>query len=135
MNCSPLRKLIITPELIASIHAKVLGELNDAVSFKIRLGRLIFACEKAENDIKENKILDVFEIAFRYAGEILKQSPFSKGNKRTALAFILLYLKLNEIYIENDPIIADILRDLANGNLSEKKCAVLFFHISSVYDN
>lgn len=71
---------------------------------------------------------DVFEIAAKYASSIAIAHALSDANKRTGLAVAFEYFSLNDYEITLDhTLIADAMRDLVIGELSENEFADILY--------
>lgn len=71
----------------------------------------------------------LFEMASAYLFHIARNHPFLDGNKRTALACTLAFLRLNDIRIEARPdTLYDLVIGVAAGKLTKADAAVFFQH-------
>lgn len=69
----------------------------------------------------------LFEMAAAYLFHIARNHPFLDGNKRTALACALAFLRLNDIRIEARPnALYDFVIGVAAGKLTKADAAVFF---------
>ena len=92
------------------------------------IAKLQGALARIDNAIVYQGLDDVFEIAAKYASSIAVAHALSDANKRTALAVALEYLSLNdyELILDND-LLADAMRDLVIGELTEQDFADILF--------
>jgi death-on-curing protein len=77
---------------------------------------------------------DLFDKAAAYLFHIIRNHPFTDGNKRTGLACAYLFLSLNGIGLECDPDeLAEMILAVAQGALSKEEIAgYLEFHSINV---
>lgn len=69
----------------------------------------------------------LFEMAAAYLFHIARNHPFLDGNKRTALACALAFLRLNDIRIDAGPnALYDLVIGVAAGKLTKADAAVFF---------
>ena len=67
---------------------------------------------------------DLFEMAAAYLFHISRNQPFVDGNKRTALACCLLFLSINDIEIDADPLeLEDLTVATAEGEKQKSEIA------------
>ena len=71
--------------------------------------------------------VDLYEMAAAYLFHIAKNHPFIDGNKRTALASALVFLKLNEIDIDagENPLV-ELTVNTAEGKIEKAEIAQFF---------
>ena len=104
------------------IHDEVLnlGELEGFAGDKSLDG----AIARVENRINYNLITDEYHLATTYAMAIATGHCFNDGNKRTALAVLLVCLDRNNIDARWDgQELADQIIDLAQGKIDEDRLA------------
>jgi len=71
--------------------------------------------------------LDIHHMAAAYMYAIIKNHPFLDGNKRTGLLAALIFLKLNDIIIEeDDDQLFDLAMAVAQSHITEKDIANFF---------
>ncbi len=69
---------------------------------------------------------DLFEMAAAYAFHISQNHPFFDGNKRTALASALVFLRLNEIQIlDPKSLLIDTMYEVAQNKLGKRQLAAV----------
>jgi death-on-curing protein len=89
------------------------------------LGLLLSAIEQPQAGIGGEFLhKDLFEMAAAYLLHISRNHPFVDGNRRTALACCLLFLSINDIEIDADPLELEVLTvATAEGNKQKNEIA------------
>lgn len=114
--CFPFERMIEINAYILSTEKGMKGQAD--------IAKLQGALSRIDNAILYNGLDDVFEIAAKYASSIAIAHALSDANKRTALE----YLSLNDYEITLDhTLIADAMRDLVIGELSENEFADILY--------
>lgn len=118
--CFPFERVIEINAYILSTEKGMKGQAD--------IAKLQGALSRIDNAILYNGLDDVFEIAAKYASSIAIAHALSDANKRTGLAVALEYLSLNDYEITLDhTLIADAMRDLVIGELSENEFADILY--------
>lgn len=116
----PFERVIEINALILSTEKGMKGAAD--------LAKLQGALGRVDNAIVYEGLDDVFEIAAKYAASIAIAHALSDANKRTGLAVALEYLSLNDFeLIQDNDLLADAMRDLVIGVLSEADFADLLY--------
>lgn len=116
----PFERVIEINALILSTEKGMKGAAD--------LAKLQGALGRVDNAIVYEGLDDVFEIAAKYAASIAVAHALSDANKRTGLAVALEYLSLNDFeLIQDNDLLADAMRDLVIGVLSEADFADLLY--------
>ena len=119
--CFPFERVIEINAYILSTEKGMKGQAD--------IGKLQGALSRIDNVILYEGLNDVFDIASKYASSIAMAHALSDANKRTGLAVALEYLSLNDYEITIDHILmADAMRDLVIGELSESEFADILYH-------
>ncbi|WP_019519160.1 type II toxin-antitoxin system death-on-curing family toxin [Faucicola boevrei] len=119
--CFPFERVIEINAYILSTEKGMKGQAD--------IGKLQGALSRIDNAILYEGLNDVFEIASKYANSIAMAHALSDANKRTGLAVALEYLSLNDYEITIDHILmADAMRDLVIGELSESEFADILYY-------
>lgn len=89
------------------------------------LGLLLSAIEQPQAGLGGEFLhKDLFEMAAAYLFHISRNHPFVDGNRRTALACCLLFLSINDIEIDADPLeLEDLTVATAEGNKQKTEIA------------
>ena len=118
--CFPFERVIEINILILSTEKGMKGPA-DVAKLQGALGRI-------DHAIVYDGLDDVFEIAAKYAASIAVAHALSDANKRTGLAVALEYLSLNDFeLIQDNDLLADAMRDLVIGVLSETDFADVLY--------
>jgi death-on-curing protein len=118
--CFPFERVIEINILILSTERGMKGAA-DVAKLQGALGRI-------DHAIVYDGLDDVFEIAAKYAASIAVAHALSDANKRTGLAVALEYLSLNDFeLIQDNDLLADAMRDLVIGVLSEADFADVLY--------
>jgi death-on-curing protein len=118
--CFPFERVIEINILILSTEKGMKGAA-DVAKLQGALGRI-------DHAIVYDGLDDVFEIAAKYAASIAVAHALSDANKRTGLAVALEYLSLNDFeLIQDNDLLADAMRDLVIGVLSEADFADVLY--------
>lgn len=118
--CFPFERVIEINILILSTEKGMKGPA-DVAKLQGALGRI-------DHAIVYDGLDDVFEIAAKYAASIAVAHALSDANKRTGLAVALEYLSLNDFeLIQDNDLLADAMRDLVIGVLSEADFADVLY--------
>ena len=118
--CFPFERVIEINILILSTERGMKGAA-DVAKLQGALGRI-------DHAIVYDGLDDVFEIAAKYAASIAIAHALSDANKRTGLAVALEYLSLNDFeLIQDNDLLADAMRDLVIGVLSEADFADVLY--------
>lgn len=118
--CFPFERVIEINILILSTEKGMKGAA-DVAKLQGALGRV-------DHAIVYDGLDDVFEIAAKYAASIAVAHALSDANKRTGLAVALEYLSLNDFeLIQDNDLLADAMRDLVIGVLSEADFADVLY--------
>ena len=113
----------VLPGIIELIHAEQLATHGGGAGLRDR-GGLEAAIEHPRMAAHYDEGLDVVGVAALYAHSLAKRHPFVDGNKRTAFAVALLFLKLNgRIVTASMDDRYDRMYALAAGTLSETEFA------------
>jgi death-on-curing protein len=73
---------------------------------------------------------DIRKLAVGYAVGILRNHPFTDGNKRAAFIALSMFLDLNGFYLKADPLeAAEIFFNAASGSLEEEKLSAWVLEI------
>lgn len=119
--------LFLTLEEVLAIHEDRIGKY--AGTFGVRdLGLLQSAMGTVEATFDGSYLHGtVFEMAAAYLFHICRNHPFLDGNKRTALACALAFLRLNGTRIEApQDDLYDLVIGVAEGNVTKADVAVFF---------
>ncbi|OPH38393.1 type II toxin-antitoxin system death-on-curing family toxin [Moraxella lacunata] len=121
-------ELIYFPfERVIEINHYIL-QTEKGLKSRADVAKLQGALARVDNAIAYEGLDDVFEIASKYACSIAVAHALSDANKRTGLAVALEYLSLNDYEITLDHVlIADAMRDLVVGDLSESEFADILY--------
>ncbi|STZ63253.1 death-on-curing family protein [Moraxella lacunata] len=119
--CFPFERVIEINAYILSTEKGMKGQAD--------IGKLQGVLSRIDNAILYEGLNDVLEIASKYANSIAMAHALSDANKRTGLAVDLEYLSLNDYEITIDHILmADAMRDLVIGELSESEFADILYY-------
>jgi len=88
------------------------------------------ALSRVSTRIDYEGLEDIFEIAAMYAVALARGHVFNDANKRTALVTALTYLDLQGCEVQRNDVLEDIMVDVAEGILSQKELAELFYSLS-----
>jgi death-on-curing protein len=119
--------LFLTLEEVLAIHEDRIGKYGG--TFGVRdLGLLQSAMGTVEATFDGSYLHGtVFEMAAAYLFHICRNHPFLDGNKRTALACALAFLRLNGTRIEApQDDLYDLVIGVAEGNVTKADVAVFF---------
>ncbi len=112
----------LTPAVIEDIHAEQLATFGGPEGLRDR-GLLESALDRPRNSFAYDSA-GMPELAAAYAFGIARNHPFIDGNKRTAFAALMVFLRLNGIHFAPPPAEATaIILDLAAGTVGEEGLA------------
>lgn len=106
-------------EFVIAVHDEIIAELGGLPGFAAAgRGGVESALARVENHAYYNGLDDVFGIASMYAVAIAKGHVFNDANKRTGLTCALTYLDQQGIAIKEQPVLEDVMVEIAEGNIS-----------------
>ena len=112
-------------DLAEAIHDEQLAEHGGGAGVRDK-GALLSALARPQNLVGYGNP-DAADLASAYAFGVAKNHPFVDGNKRTAWVLARLFLRLNGIKLQFDPVEAVVMMlSLAAGELTEDKVAEWF---------
>lgn len=112
-------------ETAEAIHDEQLAEHGGGAGVRDN-GALLSALARPQNLVAYGNP-DAADLASAYAFGVAKNHPFVDGNKRTAWVLARLFLQLNGVNLQFDPVEAVIMMlSLASGELSEDQVAEWF---------
>jgi len=108
---------LIDATAVIKTHDKVLAKDGGLAGFaQGGRGALESALQRVENHILYGNADGIFEIAALYGVSIARGHLFNDGNKRTALACTLTYLRIQNIDITVSPELEDVMVEIAQGS-------------------
>jgi death on curing protein len=114
----------IDPLALRLLHDESLAEHGGLVGIRDE-GLLDSALARPKNLYAYENITDIPKLAASYAYGIARNHPFVDGNKRAAFLAIGLFLSLNGLSLEVEPVEAvNTMLQLAAGNLDENELTV-----------
>ena len=126
--CFPFERVIEINAFILATEKGMKGAAD--------IGKLQGALARVDNAIVYEGLNDVFEIAAKYAASIAHAHALSDANKRTGLAVALEYLSLNDYeLIQDNELLADAVRDLVIGEVTENDFADILYAYYVANDN
>jgi len=109
--------MLIDVSSVIQTHDKVLAKDGGLAGFaQGGQGALESALQRVENHILYGNVNGIFEIAALYGISIARGHLFNDGNKRTALACALTYLKTQNIDVDVSPGLEDVMVEIAQGS-------------------
>ena len=112
-------------ETAEAVHDEQLAEHGGGAGVRDN-GALLSALARPQNLVAYGNP-DAADLALAYAFGVAKNHPFVDGNKRTAWVLARLFLQLNGVNLQFDPVEAVIMMlSLASGELSEDQVAEWF---------
>lgn len=112
-------------ETAEAIHDEQLAEHGGGAGVRDK-GALLSALARPQNLVAYGDP-DAAALASAYAFGVAKNHPFVDGNKRTAWVLARVFLRLNRIELQYDPVEAVVMMlSLAAGELSEDQVAEWF---------
>ena len=114
-------------------HTLILAEYGGLEGIRDE-GLLDSALARPKNLYAYEGIEDIWRLGVSYAVGILRNHPFSDGNKRVAFVALNIFLNLNGLRLKVDPLEAgDTFVAAAAGEISEKDLgAWVFKHITPI---
>ena len=124
MKPSPAECIHLTVENVHEIHGAVLDSFGGSAGIR-DLGLLESAVAAPQASFgSESPFADVVEVAAAYLFYLCRNHPFVDGNKRTAMAAAIVFLRLNSIEPAKDsPAWEDLLLDVAASRLDREQTA------------
>ena len=112
-------------ETAEAVHDEQLAEHGGGAGVRDN-GALLSALARPQNLVAYGSP-DAADLASAYVFGVAKNHPFVDGNKRTAWVLARLFLQLNGVNLQFDPVEAVIMMlSLASGELSEDQVAEWF---------
>jgi death on curing protein len=109
-----------------AVHEQQLAEHGGAAGLR-DVGLLESALARPRQLRAYSQDASLFELAAAYAGGIIRNHPFTDGNKRTAFVVAVLFLRRNNLRFHAQPAeAAATFLDLAAGRIDEKALATWF---------
>jgi len=90
------------------------------------IGLLEGAINRVINQHHYNGISDIFELASMYLVAIAKAHAFPDANKRTAFQSALIFLQLNDVFVEESEEMVDVTVKAAEGSVTTEEIMAIF---------
>jgi death-on-curing protein len=120
-------------EFVIFSHDKILDTEPGLPGFAASgRGGVVSALHRVENYAAYEGLDDVFGIAALYAIAIARGHVFNDGNKRTALICALAYLSEEGITIRRNPLLEQLMVDVADGDIEHAALASFFAAIADL---
>ena len=115
----------LTPAIVEQLHADSLALFGGSAGVRDR-GMVESALASARNTCLYGRG-DLFDIAASYAFHIAEAQAYVDGNKRTAVAAALTFLKGNDVRLNlDDAVIYDAMIAIAEKRMTKENLAAVF---------
>jgi len=94
------------------------------------VGLIEGAVDRILNQYHYNGVSDIFELAALYLVAIAKAHAFPDANKRTAIQSALIFLQLNNVFIQETEELVEITVRAAEGSASLKEIAATLMRLA-----